>query len=77
MMRTIYLLQIPADFEKDIVREDGAELFLAINAINGVKANLGGAYLRSVINDFNREVRLQWLQLPRQNPEPVIDNCFY
>ena len=67
------ILQIPADFEKDIVREDRAELFLAINAINGVKANLGGAYLRSVINDFNREVRLQWLQLPRQNPEPVIE----
>ncbi len=67
------ILQIPPDFEKDIVREDRAELFLAINAINGVKANLGGAYLRSVINDFNREVRLQWLQLPRQNPEPVIE----
>jgi len=67
------ILQIPGDFEKDIVRENKAELFLAINAINGVKANLGGAYLRSVISDFNREVRLQWLQLPRQNPEPVIE----
>jgi ABC-2 type transport system permease protein len=66
------VLQIPAAFEKTLVREDEATLFLAMNAINGVKANLGGAYLRSVIGDFNREVRLDWVQLPRMNPQPMI-----
>ena len=66
------ILQIPTAFEKTVVREDEATLFLAINAINGVKANLGGAYLRSVIADFNREVRLDWVQLPRMNPQPMI-----
>jgi ABC-2 type transport system permease protein len=67
------VLQIPSSFEKDLIRENEANLFLAINAINGVKANLGGAYLRSIINDFNREVRLEWLQLPRQNSQPTIE----
>jgi ABC-2 type transport system permease protein len=67
------VLQIPSSFEKNLIREDEAPLFLAINAINGVKANLGGAYLRSIIGDFNREVRLEWLQLPRQNPQPTIE----
>jgi len=67
------VLQIPSSFEQDLIREDEAPLFLAINAINGVKANLGGAYLRSIIGDFNREVRLEWLQLPRQNLEPTIE----
>lgn len=66
------VLQIPPSFEKDLVSEDKAQLFLALNAINGVKANLGGVYLRSIINDFNGEVRLDWLQLPRFNPQPVI-----
>ncbi|MDZ7647767.1 MAG: hypothetical protein U5K54_11615 [Cytophagales bacterium] len=47
--------QIPNSFEKELIREYKAELFLAINAINGVKANLGGAYLRSVINDLTQE----------------------
>ena len=37
------ILQIPAHFEKDLVKSDEATLFMAINAINGVKANLGGA----------------------------------
>ncbi len=67
------VLQIPSSFEKGLIRTDEASLFLAINAINGVKANLGGAYLRSIINDFNREVRLEWLQLPRQNSQPTIE----
>jgi ABC-2 type transport system permease protein len=67
------VLHIPASFEKQVVREDETTVFLALNAINGVKANLGGAYLSSIIRDFNREVRLEWLQLPRMNPQPTIE----
>jgi len=67
------ILEIPAAFEKNLVREDEANLFIAVNAINGVKANLGGAYLRSIIQDYNREVRLKWIQLPRFSPELNID----
>lgn len=67
------ILQIPPNFEQTLIREDEASLFVAINAINGVKANLGGAYLRSVIADFNNEVRLEWTQLPRMNPIPLVN----
>lgn len=67
------VLQIPPSFEKDLVNENEAKLFIAGNAINGVKANLGSAYLRNIIQDFNREVRLQWIQLPRFNPETQIE----
>jgi len=63
------VLEIPADFEKKLIKENESTLFMAVNAINGVKANLGGAYLRSIVQDFNREVRLKWVQLPRFNPE--------
>lgn len=66
------VLQVPASFEKNLVKEDEAKLFMALNAINGVKANLGGVYLRNIINDFNRDVRLEWVQFPRFNPQPVI-----
>jgi ABC-2 type transport system permease protein len=67
------VLEIPASFEKNLVKEDQSELFIAINAINGVKANLGGAYLGSIIQDYNREVRLKWIQFPRMNPELTIE----
>ena len=67
------VLQIPSNFEKDLVKENEHSLFMSVNAINGVKANLGAAYLRSIIQDYNREIRLKWIQMPRLNPEPAID----
>jgi ABC-2 type transport system permease protein len=67
------ILEIPDNFERTLVKEDESTLFMAVNAINGVKANLGAAYLRSIIQDFNREVRLEWIQFPRFSPETQIE----
>lgn len=67
------ILEIPASFEKQVVKENEATLFLAVNAINGVKANLGGAYLRSIIGDYNNEIRTEWVQFPRFSPETNIE----
>jgi ABC-2 type transport system permease protein len=67
------ILEIPAAFEKKLVKEDEAPLFIAVNAINGTKANLGGAYLKSIIQDYNREVRTEWIQFPRFSPETTIE----
>jgi len=54
------VLQIPAHFERDLVRENAQKLYIAINAIEGTKANLGGAYLSSIIQDYNQEIRQDW-----------------
>jgi ABC-2 type transport system permease protein len=67
------VLEIPASFEKNLIKEDEATLSMAINAINGVKANLGGAYLRGIIQDFNQQVRTEWIQFPRFSPETTIE----
>ncbi|MXV14835.1 ABC transporter permease [Hufsiella ginkgonis] len=70
--RADLVLEIPPKFEKQLVKEDESTVFMSVNAINGVKANIGGAYLQSIVEDFNREVRLKWVQFPRFNPQPVI-----
>ncbi|HMK26481.1 MAG TPA: ABC transporter permease [Chitinophagaceae bacterium] len=67
------VLQIPRHFEKELVKENEAKLFMALNAINGVKANLGAAYLRIIIQDYNREIRMEWMQLPRFSSETQIE----
>ncbi len=54
------LLEVPQDFEKKLIRERHDKVFLAINAINGTKASVGGGYLSRVINDFNQEIQLEW-----------------
>jgi ABC-2 type transport system permease protein len=55
------VLQIPSHFERDLVKENAKDLFVSINAIEGTKANLGGAYLSGIVSDFNSDLRLQWL----------------
>jgi ABC-2 type transport system permease protein len=62
-------LQIPVHFERDLVRENTQKLYVAINAIEGTKANLGGAYLGSILSDFNAEIRLQWQSVPSDAPQ--------
>ena len=54
MIKPTWSYKYPHHFEKNLVKEDEAKLFMAINAINGVKANLGGAYLRTIIQDYNQ-----------------------
>jgi len=67
------ILEIPAKFEKDLIKENEAGLFVAVNAINGVKANLGASYLQSIVRDYNSDVRLKWIQMPRFSPELNIE----
>ncbi|MBO9636705.1 MAG: ABC transporter permease, partial [Siphonobacter aquaeclarae] len=43
--RADLILQIPAGFERKLVRENAQSLFVAIDAINGSKASIGGSYL--------------------------------
>ncbi|MFV0290777.1 MAG: ABC transporter permease [Mangrovibacterium sp.] len=50
------LLEIPADFERNIMREEVQKINLSIDAINGTKSQMGGVYLSSIIADFNNEL---------------------
>ncbi|MBS1731299.1 MAG: ABC transporter permease [Bacteroidetes bacterium] len=67
------ILEIPQGFEKNIVRENEQKLFVAVNAINGVKAGLGGTYLAQIITAYNNDIRLQWVQSDKFNPAPIIE----
>jgi ABC-2 type transport system permease protein len=51
------ILEIPAGFERNLIRESEQKLFIAVNAINGVKANLGGSYLSSIVKSFNKDLQ--------------------
>ena len=74
--RADMILEIPAGFERDLVKEQEAPVFIAVNAINGVRANLGSGYLQQIIRSFNDEVRMKWIQWPRMNPQPMINTTY-
>jgi len=66
-------LQIPAGFERTLVRENTNKIYVAINAISGTKASLGGAYLTSIMQDFNSQIRVQWLHgTPDNTPQVTV-----
>lgn len=67
------VLEIPQNFEKELQRENQQQLFLAINAVNGVKAGLGGGYLSTIIQEFNRQIRIKNTVPDTFSPMPAIE----
>lgn len=67
------LLEIPAGFERNLIREGSQKLLVAVNAINGTKANVGGTYLLQIIKGFNEHVITDFTSPPSLLPAPVIE----
>lgn len=67
------VLTIPAGFERNLVREGTQMLAMEVNAINGVKAGLGSAYLSQIIRLFDEEIREESAPAPAIRPMPVIE----
>lgn len=65
------ILEIPSSFERNFIREGHQQLFVAVNAINGVKGNLGGAYLQTIIRSFNEDIAFEWRQ-PGANAQAAV-----
>lgn len=67
------ILEIPPHFERNLIRENSQELFIAVNAINGVKADLGNVYLNQIIANFNSNIRLNWIAPQKMSSIPKIE----
>lgn len=67
------ILEIPENFERNLVRENKQKLFIAVNAINGTKAGVGGSYLGAIVRNFNSDIRLQLIAPGKFNATPTIE----
>ncbi len=54
------VLHIPRNFERDLIREGNVSVAVTADAINGVKAGLGTSYLNAIIQNFNRDIVVEW-----------------
>jgi len=70
---TDLILTIPEGFEKDVVAREGGTLFLAADAVNGMKAGLAMSYARQIIADYNREIRSEWIPVMPRGVLPRIE----
>ena len=53
------ILEIPANFQGNFIREKQGSVMISANAVNGNKGGLGSAYLSGVVNDFNTDLRIE------------------
>ena len=74
------ILNIPAGFERDLIRENSGKVQLLIDGINGTVANLINAYSTAVISDFNRNVVIDITKMPEiasLNPINIETSFWY
>lgn len=67
------IIQIPSGFERNLVRENKADIQILTNAIDGMLAGVSQAYIINIVADYNNEVRADWFGIA-DNPQPGYFN---
>src|SRR5450432_159094 len=68
------VMELPNGFERNLIREGSQKIGVSVDAINGSKASIGGAYLNSVIADFNAGLEVNQITVSTQpGPEGFVD----
>ena len=64
---TDMIVEIPANFDKDIVKDKNSKVRVAVNSVNGTQGLLGSNYIMQIVNDFSSELRAELINtLPPQ-----------
>lgn len=50
------ILEIPANFEKNLINKQGGKIMISANAVNGMKGGIGMTYLNSIVADYNQGI---------------------
>jgi ABC-2 type transport system permease protein len=56
------ILEIPNHFERNLIKENGTNLSVSINAIDGAAAGVENVYISQIINGFNQKIQTQLYQ---------------
>jgi ABC-2 type transport system permease protein len=54
---TDMILEIPASFDTDVVKNRTSDVGMAVNSVNGTMGLLGSNYITQIVNDFSSELR--------------------
>lgn len=65
------ILEIPNNFERNLVKDKTATLGISINAIDGAAAGVENVYIQQIIQSFNQEVRVEYMAVSPNMQKPV------
>jgi ABC-2 type transport system permease protein len=66
------LLDIPPDFEKNLINRGETKVMISANAVNIMKGGLGSGYMNVIMQDFADEIRREQIQTSGKTELPVI-----
>ena len=66
------VLVIPANMERNLIRDDAAQIQLIVNAIDGNSAQLVFSYSANIIGDFNKKIIAKWKGIPEFAPPSQV-----
>ena len=70
--KTDVVLEIPHYFERDFLKEKKAILGVTINAIDGAAAGVENVYINQIVQQFNKNVRVNLMQKSVQKSKPQL-----
>jgi len=56
------IMEIPQNFERNLIKEKHASLSVIINAIDGAAAGVENVYINQIIQSFNKNVQIKLMQ---------------
>ncbi len=56
------IMEIPQNFERNLIKEKHASLSVIINAIDGAAAGVENVYINQIIQSFNKNVQIKLIQ---------------
>ena len=66
------ILEIPIHFERDLLKNKQTDLSLIINAIDGAAAGVENVYINQIVQQFNKNARVDLLQASDFKNRPIV-----
>lgn len=71
---TDMILEIPATFDINIVKNRNSSVGVAVNSVNGTQGLLGSNYIMQIVNEFSSELRGELINtLPSQSNATILN----
>ncbi|MDX9791804.1 MAG: ABC transporter permease [Candidatus Kapabacteria bacterium] len=51
------ILEIPQNFEKNLINEKYSQVMISANTVNGIKGGLGSSYISMIASDFSQDIQ--------------------
>ncbi|WP_347174932.1 ABC transporter permease [Polaribacter uvawellassae] len=65
------ILEIPAHFQRDLLKEKKVSLGIGINAIDGAAAGVTNVYILQLLQSFNKQIQTDLIQFSDAKARPV------